>query len=324
MDLISEFLEWKSKQENSKGKLRSPATILNYGLQLRIYEKESNKIEENKRSRTKHILNTKTYIYQLKDKYSKNPNSKGNSYKTHIAIIKSYHQFLISEKRIDTPAIEWQALKQSVNLNKTDKAFLSTSELMKLKTYIRDIKKTSLRDRLIFEIALDTACRRGEIQSLKNNSFYIKNYQDGKIGHFVDLKRKGKKHLEAMPIPERLYLLVKDFNNGVDDSSFLFKSKRSKINDGLNLAYISQLVSRVSKEALGYSLSPHYLRNSSVNQLIIHLAKKGYSLDKCLSYAQTLCGHSSSEVTRSHYFNHEVLSLFNTLSEDVDLIEFSK
>jgi integrase len=324
MDYISEFLEWKSKQENSKGKLRSPATILNYGLQLRIYEKGSNAIKENLRSRTKHVLNTKAYIYQLKDKYSKDSNSKGNSYKTHIAIIKSYHQFLISEKRLEVPAVEWQALKQSINLNKTEKAFLSTSELMKLKTFIRDVEKTSLRDRLIFEIALDTAARRGEIQSLKNNSFYTKEYQNGTIGYFVDLKRKGKQHLEAAAIPERLYLLVKEFNNNVNDDSFLFKSKRSKINDGLNLAYISQLVSRVSKEALGYSLSPHYLRNSSVNQLILHLAKKGYSLDKCLTAAQKLCGHSSSEVTRSHYFNHEVLSLFNTLSQDLELIEFSK
>ena len=322
-DLIQEFIDYQKQKRNSKGKLRSVHTISNYELQLRKYEKAANSIDANKRKRDKFILNTPAYLFKLKSSYGLS--GKGNTFKTHVSIINSFFDFLYSEKEYENlPQIDWKALKKAVNVNKAEKTCLNEKELEKLKEFLKTPGNVSARDRLLFEIGLKTAARRSEIRNIRNCDVYSQNYTNGEKGYFIKLLRKGKDTRESQPIHEDLYDLIQEFKGDVSNDNFLFPSKKAAINEGLNLSYITQLIKRVSKKALGYSVSPHELRHTAINQIIIFNASNGVDLDTAMIAAQKLAGHSDRNTTEQHYFNDEVKGMFNTLSQDSALLNFMK
>jgi integrase len=327
MDLIQEFIDYKSRQKNGKGKLISKHTLTSYKSQLSIYKKEAGAMPKNKGKHNRFILNTEDYLYQLKNDYTSQENSKGNSFRTRLAIIKSFFDFLIAEKRdlkliikgkpMDLTTFPFNALKKAVNANKTSKIWLNDTELKKLETHIRDETKTSLRDRLIFEIALSTAARRTEIQSLRECDVTAEKDRNGNTGYYMNTLMKGKGTRTMVDISKGLYDLIKQFNSGTSEN-YIFVTKESKAGEAINLSYITQLVIKISKKALGYQITPHELRHTAVNQLIIYLAKKGYDLEHCIREAQKLAGHSSPNTTESHYFNDEVKGKFRVYSVDTN------
>lgn len=214
-----------------------------------------------------------------------------NDYTTngYISILSSFFRYCYNEEYIDDMLVKsrWKP-----KLPKPLPKYLEKAELAKIKL---EAEKSSIRDRVIFELLLCTGCRVAEVHGLNIENIDLKNRTARVLG-------KGKKIRTIFFTEYCSILLGKYLENHPSDTGALFIGRDNK---RISIRTIQRVIKGLGEKAcLSNKISPKNLRHTLATVLL----SKGASLD----FIRTILGHEDIQTTRiyARLPTEQVISLY--------------
>lgn len=243
----------------------------------------------------------------------------GNKKQTSLSYKKCYHSVLNSffcflQENDYIKQNPMNSIKRVRGEDCVNRKFLSESELKKILVAIdtgagsrRSVamqQKWKNRDKAILMIFMQTGIRETALSEINIEDVDFTNHI---IKSIIEKGHKNKTFTMSQELESVLKSWLKEREQVLDDfgenALFISKSK-SRISQGS----LSDIVKKYSKEALGYSVSPHKLRASFAN---IMLEKTGDNI----YIVQQLLGHARTETTKIYLKNN--INQYNDMAANV-------
>lgn len=267
----------------------SDNTIVNYGLDLEMYETYLNFKRKNINDiEYKDILD---YINYLKDDH------KSTSINRSLSCLRSYYDFLIRNKKIKNNPFN---LVHSIKKEKRLPEYFKYNEYVELVNSIDVSNDLGIRNKCIFEILLCTGCRVNELVNIKLDDININN-QEVKVlgkGNKERIVYLGSYAIDSLN--EYLDIRYKILKNNKNDYLFL-----NHLGNKLTTRGIRDIIDKILlKSSANLKITPHTFRHSFATMLL----NEGCDLKS----VQELLGHVSLSTTSiyTHVSNEELKRVY--------------
>ena len=267
----------------------SDNTIVNYGLDLEMYETYLNFKRKNINDiEYKDILD---YINYLKDDH------KSTSINRSLSCLRSYYDFLIRNKKIKNNPFN---LVHSIKKEKRLPEYFKYNEYVELVNSIDVSNDLGIRNKCIFEILLCTGCRVNELVNIKLDDIDINN-QEVKVlgkGNKERIVYLGSYAIDSLN--EYLDIRYKILKNNKNDYLFL-----NHLGNKLTTRGIRDIIDKILlKSSANLKITPHTFRHSFATMLL----NEGCDLKS----VQELLGHVSLSTTSiyTHVSNEELKRVY--------------
>ena len=232
--------------------------------------------------------------------------------KSYYSILKSLFNFLVENNYLDENPMN--KIKRIKGEDYVNRKFLTENELKSILSTIdygagnrRCVsmqKKWKNRDKAILMILIQTGMRETALTEINMEDI---DFDEHIIKSVIEKGHKIKtftmcKQLENV-LMDWIYDRSEIINEGVEDALFISKSKTR-----ISQKSVLNIVKKYTKEALGYSVSPHKIRASFANIMLDKTNQNIYVV-------QQLLGHARTETTKIYLKNN--LNKYNDMAAKV-------
>lgn len=250
----------------------------------------------------------------IQDKDGNKKQSSLSYRKSYHTILKSFFDFLFENEYIDeNPMLK---IKRVRGEDFVTRKYLDEIDLKKVLLAIetgagdrRSVamqKKWKERDKAILMILIQTGIRETALSEINVEDIDFENHiiksviEKGHKDKTFTMCSQLEKALEEWII-KRKYILSE--SNQKEDALFISKSKKR-----ISQKSLSNIVEKFTKEALGYSITPHKIRASFANIMLEKTNENIYVV-------QQLLGHARTETTKIYLKNN--LNQYNEMAAQV-------
>lgn len=244
----------------------------------------------------------------------KNGNKKQSSLsyrKCYHSVLKSFFDFLLENDYININPMS--KIKRVRGEDFVNRKFLDEDDLKEILLAVecgagnrRSVAmqyKWKSRDRAILMLFMQTGIRETALSEINIEDIDFGNHI---IKSVIEKEHKDKTFTMSPQLEKAILDWINDRENIIDtneDALFISKSKNR-----ITQSSLSNIVKKYTKEALGYSVTPHKLRASFAN---IMLEKT----DENIYVVQQLLGHARTETTKIYLKNN--LNQYNDMAADI-------
>ena len=216
---------------------------------------------------------------------------KGNNSKTinnKLVAMSSFFIWCVRRNYLDTHLFQNRIdrMKTGDYDKRRENYFLTDDQLKIIEEHMNNSSDFSKRDKLIWNLLLDTAARRNAILTLKAEQVDYRN------GLLVNVKEKGNKIVDLI-VTRRTLGMLRDWieENELGPKDYIFFRAKDK-STHLTPTALSRTVRKVGAIVGIPDFYPHSVRKTRINQIY-----NEFGIDTAAAYAN----HRDSKTTKDHY-----------------------
>lgn len=216
---------------------------------------------------------------------------KGNNSKTinnKLVAMSSFFIWCVRRNYLDTHLFQNRIdrMKTGDYDKRRENYFLTDDQLKIIEEHMKNSSDFSKRDKLIWNLLLDTAARRNAILTLKAEQV------DYRSGLLVNVKEKGNKIVDLI-VTRRTLEMLREWieENELGPKDYIFFRAKDKSNH-LTPTALSTTVRKVGAIVGIPDFYPHSVRKTRINQIY-----NEFGIDTAAAYAN----HRDSKTTKDHY-----------------------
>lgn len=246
----------------------------------------------------------------------KNGNKKESSFsyqKSYHSILKSFFEYLCENDYIEAnPMVKIKRVRGDDYVNRTFLTEYDLKEILKAvdcgagsDIAINRQEKWKTRDKAIMMLFMQTGIRETALTEINIEDIDFDNHL---IKSVVEKGHKDKTFHMSDELEYAIYSWMSDreyIMQGISDEDGLFISQEKK---RITAKSVSNIVYKYTKEALGYSVSPHKLRAAFANIML-------NKTDGNIYIVQQLLGHSRTDTTKIYLNNN--INQYNEMAADI-------